>query len=162
EPAVVGTYKQLLLLHTTLYAIAQLGMAESLFYFVPREPERAGHHVANAVLMLTATGMLAGLVLVAGGPFIAGFLGNPAALPFMPLLAAFLALMMAASPFEIVMIGRGRNTAAAAAYGLSDLVRGLFIVVPALLLRRLDAVMVGAVAFALVRFLAMFANLQRE
>src|SRR5262249_60278231 len=115
EPAVVGPSKQLLLLHTTLYAIAQLGMAESLFYFVPREPERAGHHVANAVLMLTATGMLAGLVLLAGGPFIAGFLGNPAAPPFIPLVAAFLAGLMATAPFGVVLPARCGRTARRAA-----------------------------------------------
>jgi O-antigen/teichoic acid export membrane protein len=162
EPALFGTYKQLLLLYATLYAIAQLGMAESLFYFVPREPERAGRYVANAVLMLAATGLLGAVALVLGAPAVGGLLGNPAAVPFMPLLAAFLALMMAASPLEIVMIGRGRTAAAAATYGLSDLVRGLFIVVPALLFRRLDAVMIGAVAFALLRYLAMLADLRRE
>ena len=31
-----GTYKQLFLLFSTLFGIAQLGMAESLYYFLPR------------------------------------------------------------------------------------------------------------------------------
>ena len=36
EPAVFGTYKQFFLIYATLYGVAQLGMAESLYYFVPR------------------------------------------------------------------------------------------------------------------------------
>ena len=34
-----GTYKQLFLIYGTLYGLAQLGMAESLYYFVPKRPQ---------------------------------------------------------------------------------------------------------------------------
>ena len=37
-----GTYKQLFLIYGTLYGLAQFGMAESLYYFVPRKPQEAG------------------------------------------------------------------------------------------------------------------------
>ena len=51
DQAAFGTYKQLFLIYATLYGLAQLGAAESLYYFVPREPaaggpprrQRAGH-----------------------------------------------------------------------------------------------------------------------
>ena len=36
DPAVFGTYKQFFLVYATLYGVLQLGMAESLYYFVPR------------------------------------------------------------------------------------------------------------------------------
>ena len=52
-----GTYKQLFLLYGTLYYIAQLGMAESLFYFLPSASRQAGRYVANAMLFLTVTGL---------------------------------------------------------------------------------------------------------
>ena len=42
-PAAFGTYKQFFLLYGTLYGLAQLGMAESLYYFVPRQ---RGAHAA--------------------------------------------------------------------------------------------------------------------
>ena len=32
-----GTYKQLFLIYATLFGVAQLGMAESLYYFIPRD-----------------------------------------------------------------------------------------------------------------------------
>ena len=37
-----GTYKQLFLIYATLYGVAQLGAAESLYYFVPRQRTEAG------------------------------------------------------------------------------------------------------------------------
>ena len=37
DPAEFGTYKQFFLVYATLYGVLQLGMAESLYYFVPRQ-----------------------------------------------------------------------------------------------------------------------------
>src|SRR5687768_7443469 len=37
-----GTYKQLFLVYATLYYVAQFGIAESLFYFVPSACRQAG------------------------------------------------------------------------------------------------------------------------
>ena len=47
DPAQFGTYKQLFLIWGTVYSIAQLGMASSLYYFLPRAPRMAGPYVAN-------------------------------------------------------------------------------------------------------------------
>ncbi len=52
-----GTYKQLFLIYATLFGLAQLGMAESLYYFVPLSPAQAGRHVANALVSLVTIGL---------------------------------------------------------------------------------------------------------
>jgi O-antigen/teichoic acid export membrane protein len=57
-----GTYKQLFLVFATLYSVALVGLSDSLYYFVPRDPPKGGRYVANAI---------AGLVL-AGGACLAG------------------------------------------------------------------------------------------
>ena len=49
-----GTYKQLFLIYGTLYGLAQFGMAESLYYFVPRKPQEAGPYIANTLITLAA------------------------------------------------------------------------------------------------------------
>src|SRR4026208_1201192 len=56
-PAVFGTYKQFFLLYGTLYGLAQLGMAESLYYFVPRNAARTPRYVCNALITLAAAGL---------------------------------------------------------------------------------------------------------
>src|SRR6266478_8989752 len=53
-----GTYKQIFLVYGTLFIIAQLGMAESLFYFLPKEPHKAGRYVLNSIVTLLAAGLL--------------------------------------------------------------------------------------------------------
>jgi O-antigen/teichoic acid export membrane protein len=57
EPADFGAYRQLFLLYGTLYAIAQVGMAECLYYFLPRDREHAGRFAANSALMLGGVGL---------------------------------------------------------------------------------------------------------
>ena len=55
-PAAFGTYKQFFLVYGTLYGLAQLGMAESLYYFVPRNPARTGRYAFNALVTLAVAG----------------------------------------------------------------------------------------------------------
>jgi len=52
DQAGFGTYKQVFLLLGTLAVIAQLGMAESLLYFLPSAAQRGGRYVLNALLVL--------------------------------------------------------------------------------------------------------------
>src|SRR6266496_3587934 len=40
-----GTYKQVFLLYGTILSLAQVGMSESLFYFLPGAGERSGRYV---------------------------------------------------------------------------------------------------------------------
>ncbi|MGE0453603.1 MAG: lipopolysaccharide biosynthesis protein [Vicinamibacteria bacterium] len=161
-PEEFGTYKQLMLVYSTLLLLAPFGLAESLFYFVPRGGRRAGGYVANALLSLLLVGGLACAALSAQGARLAGFLGNPALLPLLGPLALLVALGVAATPLEIVMIARGRPAAAARCYGLSDLVKAAAMIAPALLLGRLDLVLQAALAFSALRLLATLAWCARE
>jgi O-antigen/teichoic acid export membrane protein len=57
DQAEFGTYKQLFLIYATLFGVAQLGIAESLYYFIPRDAHLAGDHIAYAVVRLAASGV---------------------------------------------------------------------------------------------------------
>jgi O-antigen/teichoic acid export membrane protein len=154
DPADFGTYKQLFLLHATLYAVAQAGMAESLYYFLPGAGAAAGRYAANAVLFLGAVGILAGGLLAAAGAVLAGWLHNDALAAHAGPLAAFLGLTLGSAALEIVMIARRRYLAASVCYGASDVLRAACLVLPALWLPQLDAVLAGAVLFAVLRVAA--------
>ena len=65
-----GTYKQFMLITYTLFLIGQCGLAECLFYFLPKNPERSASYALNSVLMLFFSGMICWL----------GFSSAPAAL----------------------------------------------------------------------------------
>jgi O-antigen/teichoic acid export membrane protein len=157
DQAEFGTYKQLFLIYATVFGLAQVGMAESLYYFVPGDQKTAGRFIANAMIVLAALGLTAVLVLTLARDQIAQWLTNPALSPNLPLLGWLLALMLTSAVFEIVLLSLKRNGTAAATYAISDIARAALLTIPAALAWGLRGVMIGAVAFAAVRLVATLA-----
>jgi O-antigen/teichoic acid export membrane protein len=153
DQAEFGTYKQLFLIYATLFGLAQAGMAESLYYFVPRDASAAGRFVANSMASLAAIGLAAIALLTVAREPIARWLTNPALASHLPLLGVFLALMLTSAVFEIVLLSRKRNASAAWAYALSDIARAVCLTVPAVLAWGVGGVMAGAVTFAATRLI---------
>jgi O-antigen/teichoic acid export membrane protein len=146
-----GTYKQLFLIYATLYSIGQCGMAESLFYFLPGNPPRAGGFILNSVLGLALSGgaCLALLILVARPLGI--FFHNRALERDAPLIGIFLLLMLIAATLEIVMTVKNRHGLAFFSYAFSDVVRAALCIGPALLADGVHGLLLGAIAFAALR-----------
>jgi O-antigen/teichoic acid export membrane protein len=154
DQAEFGTYKQLLLIWSTLYAFAQLGMAESLFYFLPRNSAEGGKYLANALLFLAAAG-LAGLAFLVGtAGELAAWMGNGALARHMPLIGVFFVFTLASATLEIVLVARSRYLPAALSFAVSDLLRAALFILPAVLLQRLEAVLAGAVVYGVLRLCA--------
>src|SRR5687767_698564 len=157
-----GTYKQLFLIYGTLYGLAQFGMAESLYYFVPRKPQEAGPYVANTLLTLAFAGVACLGLLWFAEDRIVEWLSNPQLADHVVLLGAFLMLMLISAAFEIVMVARKQHLTAAWTYGASDVARTILLVIPAFVHGGLRAVLWGGVAFGVVRVIAMVYWLHRE
>ena len=161
DPATFGTYKQFFLVYATLYGVLQLGMAESLYYFVPRRAEHTGRYVANAMAMLAVTGLLATAGLYLARTAIGGWL-TPELAEYLPLLGLFLTFTLASTVLEIVMVSRRHAMGAAVTYAVSDISRTLLFVIPALTFTTLRAVFIGATVFAGLRLIAAIVTLWRE
>jgi O-antigen/teichoic acid export membrane protein len=161
-PATFGTYKQFFLLYGTLYGLAQLGMAESLYYFVPRNAARTGRYVCNALVTLGLAGVVCLALLYAWRTQIAVRLTNAGLADYMGLVGLFLTFMLMSTVLEIVMVSRKKHLMAAVTYACSDIARTIFFIVPALLLGSLHAVFVGATLFAGLRLVFLLAALWRE
>ncbi len=157
-----GTYKQLFLIYSTLFGLAQLGMAESLYYFVPRGDSQAGRYVANAMVLLASIGLTAVALLAAFREHLADWLTNPALSLHAVLLGWFLAGMLVSAVLEIVLISRKQHGHAALTYAASDIGRALCLTVPALLAWGLHGVMAGAVTFATVRVAVTLITIRRQ
>ena len=161
-PAEFGTYKQLFLVFSTFYGVAQLGMAESLYYFVPQRTHEAGRYVCNALVTLALAGLgCLGLLYIMREP-LAAWLGNSEVAGHLVLVGMLLALTLVAAAFEIVMISRHEHVKAAVTYATSDIARSLLLVIPALKFGGVRAVIVGAVAFGALRLAAMLVYMWRE
>jgi O-antigen/teichoic acid export membrane protein len=154
DQAEFGAYKQIFLLHATLFGIAQLGMAETLYYFIPSSPKHAPRYIANAGAALFASGLGCVVLVAFWRTEIAGWMNNPALYDSLLLLAIYLLLTLVSTVLEITMITRGRHHAAAISYAASDAVRALLLVAPALFFGSLRWLMIGAAAFAALRLLA--------
>jgi O-antigen/teichoic acid export membrane protein len=157
-----GTYKQLFLIYGTLYGLAQFGMAESLYYFVPRKPREAGPYIANTLLTLALAGAVSVGLLIVAEDRIAGWLSNPQLADHIVLLGVFLVLMLVSAAFEIVMVARKQHLTAAWTYGASDIARTTLLVIPAFVHGGLHGVLWGGVAFGALRVVAMLHWLHRE
>ena len=162
DPADFGTYKQLFLIFATLYYIAQAGMAESLFYFVPRDRDGGGRYAVNSRRALAVMGALTCAAIVGAAPRIAASMENPALAAGIPWIGAFLLLMLASAGWEIALMARGRYRDAAFAYAGSDIVRALALTLPGVILGSVTAVLWGALAFAVLRLAATLVTLRRE
>src|SRR5690606_10685751 len=106
-----GTYKQLFLVYATLFGIMQLGMAESLYYFLPSRQRDAGSYIVNALGVLGLCGGLC-LVLTLQQEAIASLLNNPGLVGKLPYIGMTLLFMLMAVVLEIVMTVRRQHLAA--------------------------------------------------
>jgi O-antigen/teichoic acid export membrane protein len=154
DPAEFGTYKQLFLIYATLFGLAQVGMAESLYYFVPLAPNKAGRQVGNALVSLAGIGVACVAALFVLRDHIAEWLTNPALSAHLGPLGAFLAAMLTSAVFEIVLVSQKKHVAAAWVYALSDIARAACFVIPAVLGWGLAGVLAGAALFATTRVAA--------
>jgi O-antigen/teichoic acid export membrane protein len=162
DPALVGAYKQLFLIYATLYAIGQIGMAESLYYFIPHYPEQGGRLVTNAAATLGLCGLTSLVLLTLARGSIAGLVGNPDLAPYLPLLGIFLATMLVTTVLEIAMISRQRYLWASATYVATDVARTVLLVGPVLLGAGVRGLLLGACASAGLRLVATIFYVRRE
>lgn len=162
DPAEFGTYKQVFLIYATLFGIAQIGMAESLYYFLPHESRHAGRFVANSLLVLLGAGVVCLGLLVISAPAVARAMNNPALAAPLSLLGVYLALMLVSDVLEIAMTARGRFLLAASSFAVSDLLRTILFIAPVLLFGTIRALLGGAALFALLRVIAAVVWLWRE
>jgi O-antigen/teichoic acid export membrane protein len=157
-----GTYKQLFLVFSTANLIAQLGMASSLYYFVPRAARQAGRFVANSLLFLGTAGLVCCGALVWAAPKLAHWLSNGDLSRYLPWIGLYLFLMMLSATLEIVLVSRGRYFWASACYALSDLARAAAFLLPVILFRQLEWLLKGAVAVAFLRAVLTLSYFRRE
>lgn len=132
-PASYGTFKQAWLVSQTLALVLPMGLTQSLYYFVPREPRSADRFIAQTVWAHLALGAAAGGLLLAGRGFLEARFGNPELQAILGWVAAFTALHIAGSPLDVAWNARGRIGGAAAVRLATECVRSGALVAGALL-----------------------------
>ncbi|HEY3448658.1 MAG TPA: polysaccharide biosynthesis C-terminal domain-containing protein [Myxococcales bacterium] len=160
SPADYGTYKQLFLVAQTLFYVLQLGVPQSLYYFVPRTAHRRPYLV-HALVFLAGAGVLAAAALVWQAPRVAGWMHNPELARHAPALAVYLFGTLCSVPLEISLTASGRTRAASAFYAGSELLRAAAMTLPAVLGWGVQGVMAGVAGWALLRAAVTWAVVPR-
>jgi O-antigen/teichoic acid export membrane protein len=145
-PASYGTFKQAFLVSQTLVLILPMGLTQSLYYFVPREPHARHHFVAVTLWSHAALGALAAALLLAGAPLVHAQFRNAELDATLPWVAALTGLQLAGAPLDIAWNAAGRVGAAAIARVATEIGRAAAIVVAARVGGNVEAVFIGITA----------------
>jgi O-antigen/teichoic acid export membrane protein len=119
-PTTFGVYKHFFLVAMTLQLTGQLGLTQSLYYFVPRGGVARGAYVTQTVLALILVAVTAAALLWCAAPLYGRWLGDPLLPSLRAPLALFAGLSLLAAPLEAALTADGRVGAAAVSYVLSD------------------------------------------
>jgi O-antigen/teichoic acid export membrane protein len=161
-PASYGTFKQGWLLSQTLQLVLPLGLTQSLYYFVPREPAARDRYVAQTLWVTMALGALSAVLILAGAPLVVARFENPELGRNLPWVAAFTAFTLAGSPLDVAWNASGRTGAAALARVATEAGRGAFMIAGALLGGSVTGVFAGIAAASLLRAVICAAVLFRR
>lgn len=156
-----GTYKQLFLVANTLYYVLPFGIAQSLYYFVPRS-ENPKPFFVQTVFLLLGMGVLGTLTLGFAAPWVAHHFQNPVINEYRWLLAAYLGGMTASTSLELMMTCRGLTKRSAVTYLVSDGLRTVALMVPVLLGFGVKGLITAMAGFALLRVVAAWILTWRE
>ncbi|MGC4000185.1 MAG: oligosaccharide flippase family protein [Anaeromyxobacter sp.] len=150
-PDAYGTFKQAWLLSQTLQLVLPMGLTQSLYYFVPRDPANHWRYVGQTLLVTAGLGALAAALLLAGAPLVQATLGNPDLTRNLPWIALFTALGLAGAPLDVAWNAAGRVTAAALVRVGTEVARGAAMVAGAALTGRVEGVFAGIAVAAGLR-----------
>src|SRR5437016_1801069 len=108
-----GTYKQVWLVVTTACFMLQLGLSQSLYYFIPRKDGRQQEWLTQASMSLVVLGGACAAILYSSRSVLAHQFANPELAGFALPMALITWLMIAAAPLEISLTAEGRVRTAA-------------------------------------------------
>jgi O-antigen/teichoic acid export membrane protein len=161
-PASYGTFKQAWLVASTLFLVLPMGITQSLYYFVPREPERRDRFVAQALWATTLLGATATALLLAARPLVAAHFDNPELTRLLPWVAAFTGFILAGAALDLAWNANGRIGAAAIARVATEVTRAIAMIVGALLVGTVEGVFAGILVAAILRAAVTWVALGRE
>lgn len=161
-PESYGTFKQGWLVSQTLALVLPMGLTQSLYYFVPREPAARGRFVAQATWTHLALGAVATVLLLAAGPLLAAHFANPELGANVPWIAAFTGLAIAGAPLDIAWNAAGRIGAAALARLATEIARSGALVAGALLTGTVEGAFAGIALATAARAVWSVAVLAKE
>jgi O-antigen/teichoic acid export membrane protein len=156
-PASYGTFKQGYLVSQTVALVLPMGLTQSMYYFIPRDPAQRDRYVGLAVWSHLALGVLAAGLVLLGGGVLGALFENPELEQSLTWIAAFTGLTVAGAPLEVAWNASGRIGPAAIARLSTDATRSAALVMGTVLVGTAEGAFAGMTFTAAAR--AVFAVL---
>ncbi len=151
-----GTYKQLFLLAMTLQAVLPFGMAQSLYFFLPRADDRKPYLVQSHLFLLVGGIVGAMLLLVFSEPLSRAF-SNPGIQDYRTLIAPYVVCAIGSYALEMSLTAQGKTRESAISYIASDTLRAIALIAPVLLGWGLRGSLIGITAVSAARLAFLWA-----
>ena len=156
-----GLYKQLFLIHETIFMSLTVGVSASIFYFIPRYPLEWRVYLQQTFLVLGCLGALAAASLIATKSDLARFLNNSDLEIYVPYIAIYTGLSLLTTNFENIMIILKQSRLAASTIMLSDLLRAVLMIGAAIWTHSMLVLILSALIWMVVRFLVLLVYLRK-
>ncbi len=157
-----GAYKQFFLVAAFLVAVLPAGFDSSLFFFIPQDIRRAGHYLAQAIMVSLMLGGIAALMIYIWREPLAEFLNSPLLVRLAPFLAGFVLFEAVGQLIERTVVIEQQAWLAAGVFAGSDAARAAALILPAALSRSVAWVAIGASIYAVARFGAVMVWMLRH
>jgi O-antigen/teichoic acid export membrane protein len=161
SPWEYGLYKQFLLLHASLGPMLALGIAASLYYFVPAHPEEREAYISQTLVLLAALGALGACALAAARRPVAAALNSPELEPHLPAVGVLIVLSMLTWLLDSLMIIFKQTWLATATILASEVLRAAAMIGVATVTGSVAAVLLALVVWEGVRLLGLLVYLRR-
>jgi O-antigen/teichoic acid export membrane protein len=152
----MGAYRDVLLLGFTGMQVLQLGLPQSLFYFLPSQLERRWTAVTHSLIVLSALGAVVVLASLASGPALAAVFREPELAGLAAAVGVYVAAMVVTTLLDALPIADGRVRVASAFALGTEVFRSALLLGAAVLAPTLRGLMAALVAAAAVRVIALW------
>jgi O-antigen/teichoic acid export membrane protein len=112
-----GTFRQVYLLFATLVVLTDLGVTESLYYFLPRHPGQRRNLMLRSTWVVGLAQVVGGVALLLGAPALGRFFNNSELVNYVGLLALYIGLSAVTRLWEVQLVAEQRVPLAAAVTG---------------------------------------------
>jgi len=154
-----GTYRQFLLISSTLTLMFAIGLPASINYFIPRlDTNKQKMFISQTILVLILLGLILGLFLIIGKSYISALFNNQKIESLIILLALFSFLSLPITIYHnfFISINKAKLT------GLLSIIFGLlkfiFMLVPVILGLSLNYIIISLVLFTFFQFIVIIFN----
>ena len=157
-----GLYKQAFQVITTMLTLLSLQVSISIYYFLPRHPDRKPHVVMNVLIFYAVLGGATALLFALYPQWITHIFKTNDLVPYVPLVGAATLLWLMGSLLEVVTIADGDVRSASTFTVVIQFTKSALLIAAGLVFGTIQAIVIAAVVQGAVLCVILFTYLRKR